>query len=119
MSVTGHRNVASLASYIKPSEDEREKLSKALCPSSDCHDNAIEQVNSQNTHISKTTSPIPPLCQSQITQSQCLTRCPDQESSVSASYSNKSVDVNLHASRAINMFTGNISGSTITVYYNK
>lgn len=32
MSVTGHRNVASLASYIKPSEDERESLSRALCP---------------------------------------------------------------------------------------
>lgn len=114
ISVTGHRNVTSLASYIKPSEDERERLSKALCPRSDSQGHSVEQVHSQNTQISKVTIPSPP-CQNQVTQ--CQSVSPDQYSSVSASYSYNSFDVNLHASGAVNMFTGNISGSAITVYF--
>ena len=86
MSVTGHRNVASLASYIKPSEDERERLSRALCPSP-----------SSNTVPAMSITP------------------PTLNPIVDSTPTNFDVNLQHEKSLDIHMFTGNISNSSITV----
>ena len=86
MSVTGHRNVASMASYIKPSEDERERLSRALCPSS-----------SSNTVPAMSITP------------------PTLNPIVDSTPTNFDVNLQHEKSLDIHMFTGNISNSSITV----
>ena len=98
MSVTGHRNENSLTSYIKPSEDERAALSRALC-----HSTTLHQVHEHTTFADNTR----PSAVVDITSPPTLTD--------SVSHSNI-VDMNVLKHEAImNMFTGSISNSTINV----
>lgn len=102
MSVTGHRNVASLASYIKPNEDERASLSRALCPFTS------KDETSQNTTSQCLPSVAP------LSNNHKVPNTPPTATSNSQCPSSN-LDINVQESRALHMFTGCISNSTITL----
>jgi len=95
MSVSGHRCYDSLTYYIKPTEDERERVSKALCPMAENSDKV--ECNTNSTVQSGISSP------------------PTAITSTSFSTGSSNVDVRLQENRALNMFTGNLSDCNITM----
>ena len=103
MSVTGHRIVASLASYIKPSEGERESLSRALCSFTVTNENLHKTPSQCLSGIASATNKYEAVITPPIVTSP--SRCPTESN----------LDISLHESRAMHMFTGAISNSNVTL----
>lgn len=105
MSVTGHRNVQNLTHYIKPSEQEWKQLSSHL------------SYGSSSSLVNKTTKDTDLLSLGTNSPSFQQNRCDIQVKSTVNSNITKSVDVSHSGNMTqFQLFSGNISSSTINVY---
>ncbi|XP_045167644.2 uncharacterized protein LOC123530931 [Mercenaria mercenaria] len=126
MSITGHRNVSSLNSYVKPSDEERYSISKALNYAG--YQNNEENISPSSIKRQETRSETLPAASepaamaiSSDLQAESEHGCSTNESvttNTSTSTGSRDIDINMSSistSRALHMFTGNIASSTITV----
>ncbi|KAH3751758.1 hypothetical protein DPMN_186328 [Dreissena polymorpha] len=103
MAVTGHRNSASLASYIKPDDVERHNVSTALHLAGHANSNRClsqKELTNVASHVNPSNHPFA------ITQSDAQVQ---QPMDITLSSNSRS------QSRTLHMFTGNISSSTINL----
>ena len=119
MSVTGHRNVQSLASYVKPSESEKRKISTILSNNNEStgHPNVqslasyVKQTDSEKGKISKI------LSNSKDTISERSHQPPTPSSAISPpTTGNTSTQLNrLDLDHTLSFLIGHISVSTINI----
>ena len=110
MSVTGHRNESSLTHYIKPTDDERHQISKAL---------SFNGARSGNSDSNNTSSHFGQFGHDGTVADVNTDNCsyPDAGSLGDRSYRYESYDLNMQ-NKALSLFTGNITSSTINVHIN-
>ncbi|XP_053373227.1 uncharacterized protein LOC128546541 [Mercenaria mercenaria] len=123
MSVTGHRNVSSLNSYVKPSDEERYSISKALNYAGyqnneeNISPSSIKRQETRSETLPAASEPAAMAISSDLQESEhgCST---NESVTTNTSTSSRDIDMNMSSisdSRALHMFTGSIASSTITV----